>query len=427
MFAKALNLMALDVPEVPQPRPDLTSRHIDEWVDRWRTDNAAASRLRALDEFIDQTAPKALLDVEVGDESLSMMLQQRVFRALAADLSEDAPNLALVRSRLRGLRLLSRLARRRLHKVVMAIDADVFRELSPGSSVESAVEKRLGKFIDRLRAGHGVRNEIEQKLHDLTNGTNGEDTFIIYVPPRKAQAKGIETFAIDRKGIVTLGEHSAVQAKVDELSRDYRGLWRLILFADPEATTDFVVLSRVCDEFVKMLWPGLSLGQDSAVQAIRTASWFYYVHPADQEAYTMCVRLLQALSIDSVKDGLELPDALDWAPFEDVRIGAALTHGAKRTAREHADRATLVYCLRRRDASAEEHIAMQRRFADKSFSQYVDEQIARPALAANVARTGGKNPRTRTDDEWTETRSRALTIQGIAEGKPTDPHLSLVT
>jgi hypothetical protein len=103
------------------------------------------------------------------------------------------------------------------------------------------------------------------------------DPFLMYVPPRKSQAKGIETGALDRDGMVTLGDHSAVSADVQQLSSRYATLWRLIVLVHPSHASDCVALSHAVDVLLLEMFPTLDLHDYAAIGEIARCAWFDYI------------------------------------------------------------------------------------------------------------------------------------------------------
>jgi hypothetical protein len=99
------------------------------------------------------------------------------------------------------------------------------------------------------------------------------ESLLLYVPPRKSQAKGIDTFVLDPSGVVTLGEHPAVREEARRLSEAYTGLWRLLLFVHPACAHDARGLSQATDAFVRAVWSE-SVGY---ADPPRDATWFDYL------------------------------------------------------------------------------------------------------------------------------------------------------
>ncbi len=99
------------------------------------------------------------------------------------------------------------------------------------------------------------------------------ESLLLYVPPRKSQAKGIDTLVLDPSGVVTLGEHAAVRDEARRLSEAYRNLWRMLLFVHPAYAHDARGLSEATDVFVRAVW-GESVSHPDPP---RDATWFEYL------------------------------------------------------------------------------------------------------------------------------------------------------
>jgi hypothetical protein len=85
--------------------------------------------------------PSALLDPDIGDETLLFWLQHRAWTALE-EARQTADSVKAGRC-LRGLSLLHSLVRRKLHKVCFTIDRNIYAELSPGSKEGPEIERRI--------------------------------------------------------------------------------------------------------------------------------------------------------------------------------------------------------------------------------------------------------------------------------------------
>jgi HD superfamily phosphohydrolase len=220
-------------------------------------------------------SPNSLLSPEIGDETLQFWLQERGWSTL--EQAQKSKDEARVVECLRGLSLLQALVRRNLYKVCFAIDANIYSELCPGSHESAEIERKIQATLRDLRQDEIIRTKLETDMADAAGWP--ADGLLLYVPPRKSQAKGIETGALDRGEVVTLGAHSAVRNEVMRLSDAYKGLWRIILLAHPKYMGDDVGLSSAADALVKGLWPNIDLG--AAVTSLRGAAWFNYL-PSQQ-------------------------------------------------------------------------------------------------------------------------------------------------
>lgn len=280
MFATALRLLEKEnFPECPRP---------DRLVIEPGRATAVLGDLKSghlpITSFVQRAEPRALLDPEIGDESLMLLMQQRAIeqvrlaiptrreRALKAGQDERA---------LRGLRalsLLQNLSRRRLHKVVFSLDADTWRDLFKGSGTLASDD--LDEKIIRLRGDHQRRSALEHDMQaalaDSSGIPAGDDCLLLYIPERKSQAKGIETGALEAGDVITLGQHRAVQAQVAELGQKYASLWRLLVFANP-GFNDPLALSRAIDVLLKELVEKLDLAAYQGYDALAKACWFKYV------------------------------------------------------------------------------------------------------------------------------------------------------
>ncbi len=265
-------------------------------------------------------SPRALLDPEIGDETLLLWMQERAWKSLEdARLAKD---LGKVTSSLRGLSLLQGLVRRELYKVCFTIDQNMFKELDPGSKVETEVERRIDRVLKRLRQDLGTRSEIETKMAVAAGWP--DDSLLLYVPPRKSQAKGIETGALDAGDVVTLGTHPAVKDQVLALNESYKGLWRIIVLVHPKYRTDVIGLSKVVDTFLRELWQPIETR--SLTLRIREAAWFHYIPENQRPAAAQYQSLIS-------------PERPDWSGFE--ASARDTTDGTVSTG-EHADRAVLL-------------------------------------------------------------------------------------
>jgi HD superfamily phosphohydrolase len=275
--------------------------------------------------------PSTLLDPAIGDETLILWLQHHAWDAL--DVAQRAADGQAVSRCLRGLSLLQALVRRKLYKVCFTIDRNTYAQLSPGSKEPPEIERRISETLEALRKNEKKRTELENAMASSAGWPS--DSLLLYVPPRKSQAKGIETKALDRGDVVTLGTHSAVKDEVARLSEAYKSLWRIILLVHPKYRKDSLGLSKAVDSLVQGLWPKVEL--QSSVGAIREAALFHYVMEKQRPAAVEYTRLIA-------------PKQPDWGSFEDA--GYNTTDGTVST-EEHAQRAMILSLIAPRGGTAE--------------------------------------------------------------------------
>ena len=212
--------------------------------------------------------PSALLDPTIGDETLLLWLQDLALARLAE--AKEADQGDRVSQCLRGLSLIQSLVRRKLYKVCLTIDKNIYKELTPGSKEDPEIERRIEQTLAALRNNQQKRADLEAKM--ATAAGWPVDALLLYVPPRKSQAKGIETKALDRGDVVTLGTHSAVSEEVSRLSESYKKLWRIILLVHPKFRHDALALSKAIDMLLLDVWPNIDLrAAAKAVQEIGRA------------------------------------------------------------------------------------------------------------------------------------------------------------
>ena len=173
------------------------------------------------------------------------------------------------------------LGKRELYKVCCTINFELYRDLYPGSKYDA--EEHLSKFLEDKRKNTAERRGIEQAM--TKEAGLPDDAIILYLPPRKSQAKGIETGALDKGYVVTLGQHDAVSADVEHLGKQYKNLWRMIILVHPAYSKDAPALSKAIDKLVRSIWSEkIRLTEDSVVTTLRKACWFPYVKTTHQRA-----------------------------------------------------------------------------------------------------------------------------------------------
>lgn len=282
-------------------------------------------------ELREQCSPNSLMSPEIGDETLMLWLQERGWRALeSAEQSKDVKRAAEC---LRGLSILQSIVRRSLYKVRFTANRSSYELLSPGSHEDIEVELKIQKTLKWLRKDETARTNLETRMATAAGWPT--DSLLLYVPPRKVQAKGIETGALDCGEVVTLGTHSAVREDVALLGEAYKGLWRIILLAHPKYSTDEIGLSKAVDELIKGVWEGIDAG--SAVKALQEACWFSYIPEKQRPAAEKYRSMIH-------------PKKPAWRVFrtalEDTANGTISTD-------EHVLRTVLLSNLQERGASAE--------------------------------------------------------------------------
>jgi HD superfamily phosphohydrolase len=154
-----------------------------------------AARARRMAQLQVDCMPVALLDPEVGDESLGMLLRQRAWQQLERSIQAGSREGAT--RAVQSITLLDALARRELYKVCFSMNARQFRSIS-GSTEDTPreeVERCLGEFLKPLRKDPQVRANAEAAMVGRATGWP-EGSLLLYVPPRKSQAKGIQTGAL---------------------------------------------------------------------------------------------------------------------------------------------------------------------------------------------------------------------------------------
>lgn len=280
MLAKVFHLIGAP-PETPSIReiPALGEAEgvADALLDDERT------RATRLQELREDFLPSSLLDTEVGDESLGLLLRERAWQQLNDAVGGGKRDLA-VRA-VQSITLLDAIARRALYKVAFMMDAHHFQQLSARrNSPKEDVERALTELIERLRQSGAARATVEEAMVQAAGWP--ANALLLYVPPRKSQAKGIQTGALMDGRVVTLGDHPAVKKAVEDLSEHYADLWRLIILVHPRYASDAIGLSHAVDAFCES---ELSSDIDllPVVDALHNCSWFAYQRPDDREAASL--------------------------------------------------------------------------------------------------------------------------------------------
>ncbi len=248
MFAKAIKLIGKPT-EVGPKKETISISEVQHLREQVLKDPSEVAALKT------RMYPRDLLDPEIGDESLNLLMQQRGWENLE-QASRDRDRIGAERC-LRGLALLQSIARRRLYKTCFVVNEEAITNLM-GGAASDIVERRIKRILTELRnEGKGDANDPRTKLEAELVAAAGwpDDALILYVPNRKSQAKGIETYALQANTVVTLEKHPAVQKKVVDLNEDYKKLWRLILLINPDPAYlgDAVGLSKALDILVRRI------------------------------------------------------------------------------------------------------------------------------------------------------------------------------
>lgn len=242
MFVKALGSLE-NPPEASGP--------LNPPIELGRVDHLTAELMdspRKLTGLREQHLPFNLLSPDIGDDSIHLFLQQRAWAQIERGLDAGARD--QVRNALVAISLLSAIVRRKLYKQCFCMDANLAKEALGIPTIDED-EFSLISLIEQLREGHENRSRIETRMCDAAGVSHG--SFIIYVPERKSQAKGVETFAISREGVTTLGDHPRLRKKMLELNEDYRNLWRLLVFVHPSIHEDSIRTSKAIDSLILSL------------------------------------------------------------------------------------------------------------------------------------------------------------------------------
>jgi HD superfamily phosphohydrolase len=249
MFVKALSLLR-DPPEasgIINPPIELSD------VDRLAIE--VTNNPKSLTALRDRHTPKNLLSPDIGDDSIHMFLQNIAWNQIDNALKPKATGAdqedrtSVIRDAFAAISLLSAIVRRKLYKQCFFLDASSAR--SALSIPASSEETRLVALIKQLREDHDRRAALERAMCVAADVFPG--AFIIYVPGRKSQAKGVETFALSKEGVITLGDHDSLSAKMSELNSDYKNLWRLLIFVHPSLYGEAIRISQAIDYLVRTL------------------------------------------------------------------------------------------------------------------------------------------------------------------------------
>ncbi len=292
MLAKVFQLLG-SPDEVPGARDVPAPAMIDDLVAGLRG-ASKAQREKQMVELRSSCLPAALLDPEIGDESLLLFLLNDGWAKFEAAVEAGADDEA--KKAMQAITLLAALARRNLYKPAFMMHAEEYKKLAsrPGTS-DPALEDALTSFMDPLRKEAGAREELERKMIEATDGWP-PNSLLLYVPPRKSQAKGIETGALVDSHIETLGEHPLVNKEVKALSQRYSELWRLIVFVHPDHAEDALNLSLALDALIGDQFE-TEMTDPDVLSGLREACWFPYIPGKDRSAARQFIELEEAAGI----------------------------------------------------------------------------------------------------------------------------------
>jgi HD superfamily phosphohydrolase len=243
-----------------------------------------------LHELRHRQSANSLLSPDIGDESLLIWLQQsawdRVAEVAATTSISPLQRVETITAILRGVGLLQLLVRRKLYKAFAQINSDAIAYITgirgvDGDASPEQTKRRVGdvlKLRGKANGEHERRARIERAMAEAAEWP--VDSLLVYVPPRKSQAKGIETRALSGGAVVTLGEHPAVSEEVKSLNRQYERLWRVILLVHPQFEHDALGLSSAIDTFIREVW---SINPSDCEAHIHAVARFVYIPQAQRE------------------------------------------------------------------------------------------------------------------------------------------------
>lgn len=317
MMAKVFSL--IDKPkEVAEPRVRISLEKIDEHIKALMKEKDSVNILKS------KYMPDSLLDPNIGDETLIMWMQEKAWAKAA--LAKEQNDTETLRSALLSLSLLEGIIERRLYKVAISINSELVGKLA-GTTQAIAVEKKIDGMLATYRKSEKAaikRDHLERLMSEAAQWPYG--SFLAYLPGRKAQAKGIETGALDDNGeVITLGNHSTVEQDVVILNDAYKNLWRFLIFVHPKYRNNSIELSDAIDKLLNELFPGI----DCRVQAnnIKEACWFSYIPQHNRDA----AKVYSDLNIGQSAN-------IKWSNFEAAKRSSSGTIDSK----EHAYRAKLL-------------------------------------------------------------------------------------
>lgn len=369
MLAKVFHLIGKPE-EIPKLPDDLDLLRVDSLAQELIEGGLRRSKSLQKRHF-----PSALLAPEIGDETLHLLLEQQAWGQLADAVK--AKHKEKVSQSLQAICLLRYLTRRKLYKVCFSLNKALFGDLRSGLKVAAGdLEKGLLDFIQLLRNSASERARLEANMVEAASLP--ENSIILYVPPRKSQAKGIETGALSNGDVVTLGEHWAVREEVGYLSEKYKQLWRLLIFVHPDLRSESVRLSEAVDCFIS---EALKVDPTEEVGAMRMGSWFNYLEKRDRP------------SADIFQD--MMGEDVSWTEFQN----ASKTLDGNTGDQDRADRACLLWELQQREDFAGDSIRLVR-------------ELYPAAEAVSEALGNGIEVRARTGEE---PNARRLSLRKLAQ------------
>lgn len=277
------------------------------------------------EELQKKNIPNNLLDPFIGDETLLFWLHQRAWEKIKKASVEHDP--LQVKKGLLAISLLEGIVERRLYKTTIFIDAELARDFSGATQTEMR-EQTIVNILSKYRSSpeaQNNRNELERNMAQSSNLPYG--SFLVYIPGRKSQAKGIETGSFDDNGLVhTLGTHSAVENELSILNDSYKNLWKVLVFIHPDYRSNIYELSNAVDVFLKTLFPGIDCR--AFASKIKKACSFPYISEQNRDAAKTYIEIS--------KNG-----SLNWRYFESAKYTTTGTIDSK----EHAYRTKLMDSL----------------------------------------------------------------------------------
>ena len=101
-----------------------------------------------------------------------------------------------------------------------------------------------------------LRENAEALASQIAKRVKSNHHVLIYVPPLKTRAKGLDTRALFPSGqdiLIKLGDHPDLVEKVREINEDFRRLWKLLVFLHPDEYNDWRLKSKIADLVFDML------------------------------------------------------------------------------------------------------------------------------------------------------------------------------
>lgn len=333
MLVKSFSLIGKP-PEINYRRKYLDNSSYDLIVDTLLRDKDPQGAYR---ELIEAYQPSAMLDCEIGDEALMLLLQMNGWDRLREASSSKSKWRSEAPRYLAGIRLIQMINARNLYKAMAFIDFGVIQALLSGEQAIPEVERKITKLIKHLRGGNEEsadvvserRADIELKMGNAAGFENGSaysNHFILYVPPRKSQAKGIETGAFSSSsGTITLSEHEVVKTEVEMLGDKYSRLWRVIAFVRPDKQNHAGSLSFALHVLIEEIAKILSVEINEVIlnSAMSKAANFSVVIERHQERET--AKLLErhydiAIDIPEMRDLNFEASSLDWDLYNESQF-----------------------------------------------------------------------------------------------------------